>query len=131
CQRRSPPPGAAEVPGLVRDDTQQPRAERLTHPEPGQVPEPLHERLLHDVVGLLSRAQQEGSAVCPQRVPSDQHRIRVKVAATGPGYRLRVVDGSPHSAEHTHLGYTASSRKVPAKARRTDAPHPLSSVYTV
>jgi hypothetical protein len=39
-----------------------------------------------------------------QRVPGDQHAVGVEVAAAGPGYRLRVVDGSPRSArsaEHT------------------------------
>jgi len=41
--------------------------------------------------------------VCAQGVPGDQHGIGVKVTVTGPGYRLRVVDGSPHSTGHTYL----------------------------
>jgi hypothetical protein len=99
----APPPRTAEVLGLVRHDTQQPRAERLTRPEPGQVPERLHERLLHDVVGFFPGAQQERSPVRAQRVPGDQHAIGVKVTVAGPGYRLRVLDDTPHSTEHTYL----------------------------
>ena len=67
------------------------------------MPERLHKRLLHDVVGLLPGPQQEGSPVRAQRVPGDQHGIGVKVAVTGPGYRRRVVDGPPHSTGHTYL----------------------------
>ena len=100
------------------------------------MPERLHERLLHDVVGLLPGAQQKGSPMGGQRVPGDQHGIRVNIAATGPGYRLRVVDGSPYSAEHMHFEYTASSYKVPprnaAEIARTSPPsrqtRPLSAV---
>src|SRR5262249_34690298 len=98
CQRRAPPPRSGEVLGLVGDDAQQPRGERLTRPEPGQVPERLDKRLLHDVVGLLSGTKEEGGPVRAQGVPGDQHAISVKVAATGAGYRLGVVDGSPCSA---------------------------------
>ncbi len=58
------------------------------------MPERLHERLLDDVVGFLSGAQQEGGPVCAQRVPGDQHAVGVKVAAKGPGYRLCVLDSS-------------------------------------
>jgi hypothetical protein len=77
-----------------------------------EVPERLHERFLHDVVGLLPRAEQEGGPVCAQRVPGDQHGIGVKVAVAGTGYRLRVVDGSPHSNGRTHPEYTAGGRRV-------------------
>ena len=67
------------------------------------MPECLHKRVLHNVVGLLPGPQQEGGPVCAQGVPGDQHGIGVKVAVTGPGYRLRVVDGSPHSTGHTYM----------------------------
>src|SRR5215470_17128975 len=60
-----------------------------------------------------------------QGVPGDQHGISVKVAATGPGYRLRVVDGSPYSTGLTHPEYTASGRRVPARATRSgSSPEP-------
>src|SRR5215467_11050458 len=51
----------------------------------------------------------------PRRVPGHQHGIGVEVTATGPGYRLRVVDGTPHSAEHPHPDYTAGRHEVPAR----------------
>ena len=47
-----------------------------------------------------------------QGVPGDQYGIGVKVAAPGPGYRLRVVDGSPHSSGRTHPEYTSGGRRV-------------------
>jgi hypothetical protein len=52
-----------------------------------------------------------------QRVPGDQHAICVKVTIKSPGYRLRVVDGSPHSTEHT-VDYTVGGCRVLAKMRR-------------
>ena len=67
------------------------------------MPERLDKRLLHDVVGLLPRSEQKGSPVRAQRVPGDQHGVGVKVAGTGPGYSLRVVDSSPRSRGYTHL----------------------------
>src|SRR5262249_60609169 len=60
-------------------------------------------------------------------VPANQPPMGVKVPPTGPGSRLRVVDGSPHPAEHPQLNrshvreYTASSHEVPTNERRTDA----------
>jgi hypothetical protein len=56
-----------------------------------------------------------------QRVPGDQHPIGVKVAATGPGYRLRVVDSTSLNRAHPPE-YTASSRKVPTKATPRGSP---------
>src|SRR5262249_4379976 len=96
----------------------QPRAERLARPEPGQVPERLHERLLHDVVRLLPGAKQERGPVRAQRVPGDQHAVSVKVAVTGPGYRLRVVDGSPYLTQQTGPEYTATGGQVLTGATR-------------
>jgi hypothetical protein len=71
------------------------------NPELRQAPERLHERLLHHVVGILARAQQPGSPVRAQRVPGDQHRIGIKVAVPGPGYRVRLVDGTPCSSRYS------------------------------
>jgi len=45
-------------------------------------------------------------------VAPGQHAISVKVAVTGPGYRLRVVGGSPCSTQHTAPEYSASGSKV-------------------
>jgi len=73
------------------------------------------------VVGLLPRPQQEGSPVRAQRVPGDQHGIGVKVAGTGPGYSLRVVDSSPCSRGYTHLNtprVAAGFPSGPAAMRR-------------
>src|SRR5262249_25406133 len=81
----------------------------------------LHERLLHNVVGLLPGPQQEGSPVCAHRVPGDQRGIRVKVAVTGPGYRLRVVDGSPRSTGHTYLNTPQAAAGFPGGGRRAAA----------
>ncbi len=50
----------------------------------------------------------------------DQHGIGVKVAATGPGYRLRVVDGSPHSTGHTHLNTPPAAAGFSPRRHRTD-----------
>jgi len=50
-----------------------------------------------------------------QRVPGDQHRKGVKVTTTGPGYRLRVVDGSPRSTEHTHLNTPPATAGFPPR----------------
>ena len=84
------------------------------------MPERLHKRLLHHVVGLLAGAQQEGSPVCAQGVPGDQHGIGVKVAVTGPSYRLRVVDGSPLSTGHTYLNtpHAAVGFRIAADGRQ-------------
>ena len=85
------------------------------------MPERLHERLLHDVVGLFPGPQEEGSPVCAQRIPGDQHGIRVKVAATGPGYRLPVVDDTPHSTGAHAPEYTTNGPRVLAKGKRGTA----------
>ena len=92
------------------------------------MPERLHERLLHDVIGLLPGAEQERGAVRAQRVPGDQHAIRVKVTATGPGYRLRVLDGSPHQTDRSHLNTPAPAARF-HQGRGTQAPlEPLAQI---
>jgi hypothetical protein len=80
------------------------------------VPERLHERLLHDVVGFLPGAKQESGPMCSQRVPGDQRGISIEVAATGPGYRLHVVDGSPHSTQHTYLNTPPAAARFPVES---------------
>jgi hypothetical protein len=59
------------------------------------------------------------------RVPGDQHAICVQVAATSPGYRLRVVDGAPHSTEDTLTKYTVSPARFSPATRSTTASSPL------
>jgi hypothetical protein len=44
----------------------------------------LHERLLYDIVGVVTGTEQDSGPVRERGVPHDQDLVRVQVAAPGP-----------------------------------------------
>jgi hypothetical protein len=46
----------------------------------------LHERLLYDILGIVTGTEQYGGPVCERGVPDDQDLVRVQVAVPGPGH---------------------------------------------
>ena len=84
-----------QVAGLVRDDRQQPRAQRRVAAEVPQLVERLHERLLHHVLGVVAGPEQDRRPVCERGVPGDQRLIGVQVTGARPGHCLGVVQLAP------------------------------------
>ena len=79
---RPPRHRPAPVPRLVRDDREQPRPERRVAPKADQVAERLHERLLHRILGLVTRdpvREPQGAGA----VALDEDTERVDIALSG------------------------------------------------
>ena len=85
------PDGTVQVPGLVRDDLQQPWPERRSGAEPVQRCVRLDEGLLHDVLRVSAGTEQGGRAQRYRGMAVHQLRVRVAVAAAYPGQQVGVV----------------------------------------